>query len=336
MKTALRYGRPNCALPDRGRWLSLISAMILMAAAARADEPYARSRDYDLQHSKIALKFDVEQKKIIGDVTHTLTTLKDNTSKLAFDSVGLTIQSVTVNKAAAKFETTATQVIVPLAGAPKKGDKFEVEIRYEGKPSKGTYFILPDKDYPQQPKEIWTQGESEDTRYYLPTYDYPNDRMTTETILTVPAAWLTVANGKLISVKDAGSGLKTWTWQESLPSSTYLITVVAGEFEEVKDSWRGKPVTYYAPKGRGDRLKINYSRTPQMLELFSKKLGVDYPWEKYAQSMVDDFVAGGMENSSATTNASSSLVNPLLAPEYATGQDPLISHELGTSGSATW
>ncbi len=329
MKTALRYGRSNCALAGRGRWLSLTFAMILTAMATRADEPYARGRDYDLQHSKIALKFDVEQKKIIGDVTHTVTTLRDNTSKLAFDSVGLTIQSVTVNRAAAKFETTATQLIVPLASAAKKGDKFEVEIKYEGKPSKGTYFILPDKDYPQQPKEIWTQGESEDTRYYLPTYDYPNDRLTTETILTVPAAWLTVANGRLISVKDAGNGLKTWTWQESLPSSTYLITVVAGEFEEMKDSWRGKPVTYYAPKGRGDRLKINYSRTPQMLELFSKKLGVDYPWEKYAQSMVDDFVAGGMENSSATTNASSSLVNPLLAPEYATGQDPLISHELG-------
>ena len=329
MKTAPRYGRSNFALPGRGRWLSLFFAMTLMTVAARGDEPYARSKEYDLQHSKIALKFDVEQKKIIGDVTHTLTTLRDNTNKLAFDSVGLAIQSVTVNKTAAKFETTATQLIVPLASVAKKGDKFEVEIKYEGKPSKGTYFILPDQDYPQQPKEIWTQGESEDTRYYLPTYDYPNDRLTTETVLTVPAAWLTVANGKLIGVKDAGNGLKTWTWQESLPSSTYLITVVAGEFEEVRDSWRGKPVTYYAPKGRGDRLKINYSRTPQMLELFSKKLGVDYPWEKYAQSMVDDFVAGGMENSSATTNASSSLVNPLLAPEYATGQDPLISHELG-------
>src|SRR4029077_19109440 len=88
-------------------------------------------------------------------------------------------------------------------------------------------------------------------------------------------------------------------------------------------------VTYYAPKGRGERLKINYGRTPQMLELFSKKLGVEYPWEKYAQVMVDDFVAGGMENSSATTNTSSSLVHPALAPEYVSAQDPLISHELG-------
>jgi aminopeptidase N len=324
----------NCACTfarEGHAWLvkAVIAILLLVASTSKADEPYARSKDYDLQHSKITLRFDVDQKKVIGDVTHTLVVLKDATSKVAFDSVGLTIQSVTLNKTAAKFETTDKKLIIPLTAAAKKGDKFEIEIKYEGKTSKGAYFILPDKDYPQQPKEIWTQGEAEDTRYYLPTYDYPNDRLTTETILTVPAEWLTIANGKLISVKDAGSGMKTWSWQESLPSSTYLITVVAGEFEEVKDSWRGKPVTYYAPKGRGERLKINYARTPQMMELFSKKLGVDYAWEKYSQVMVDDFVAGGMENSSATTNTSSSLVHPLLAPEYATGQDSLISHELG-------
>ncbi len=309
---------------------SLIAMMVLLAGTqVRGDEPYARSRDYDLQHSRIVLKFDVEQKKVIGDVTHTLSILQEGTSKLSFDSVGLTIQSVTVNKAAAKFETKETKLVVPLAAPARKGDKFEVEIKYEGKTTKGAYFILPDKDYPNQPKQIWTQGESEDTRYYIPTYDYPNDRLTTETILTVPASWITVANGKLASVKEAGNGMKTWTWQESLPSSTYLITVVAGEFDELKDTWRGKPVTYYGPKGRGDRLKINYGRTPQMLELFSTKLGVEYPWEKYAQAMVDEFIAGGMENSSATTNTSSSLVHPKLAGEYATGQDPLISHELG-------
>jgi len=302
---------------------------LVLVAPAIADEPYARSRDYDLQHSKIALKFDTGQKKVIGDVTHSVSILKDDTKKLVFDSVGLTIQSVTLNKTAVKFETTDVKLIVPLGTSAKKGDKLDVEIKYEGKTTKGVYFILPDKDYPHRPQQIWTQGESEDTRYYLPIYDYPNDRLTTETILTVPANWTTIANGKLVSVKDAGNGMKVWDWQETLPSSTYLITVVAGEFDEVKDIWRGKPVTYYAPKGRGDRLKINYGRTPQMLELFTKKLGVDYPWEKYAQAMVDDFVAGGMENSSATTNTSSSLIHPTLAPEYATGQDPLISHELG-------
>ncbi len=306
-----------------------VLALCIATRQLHADEPYARSRDYDLQHSRIALRFDLEQKKILGDVTHSVSVLRDGSSKIALDSVGLTIQNVTVNKVAAKFETTADKLIVLLPGAAKAGDRFEITIRYEGKPSKGIYFILPDKDYPDRPKQIWTQGESEDTRYYLPTYDYPNDRLTTETILTVPATWITVSNGKLIGVSDAGKGLKTWTWRESVPSSTYLLTVVAGEFDEVKDSWRGIPVTYYAPKGRGDRLPVNYSRTPAMIDLFSKKLGVDYPWEKYAQVMVDDFVAGGMENSSATTNTSNSLNHPKIAAELFTDEDGLISHELG-------
>ncbi len=321
-----------CRNANRMRWvilaLAAVASMAIASTHLRADEPYARNRDYDLQHSRIALWFDVEQKKVIGDVTHTLAILREGTSKIAFDSVGLNIQSVTLNKAPAKFESTASKLIVTLPAAAQSGERFDVDIRYEGKPAKGLYFILPDKDYPNRPKQIWSQGESEDTRYYLPTYDYPNDRLTTETILTVPASWITVANGKLINVTKAGDDLKTWTWRESLPSSTYLITVVAGEFDEVKQAWRGLPVTYYAPKGRGDRLLPNYERTPAMMELFSKKLGVDYAWEKYAQTMVDDFVAGGMENSSATTNTSSSLRNAKLIPEFPGDEDPLISHEL--------
>src|SRR5258708_3149039 len=308
--------------------LVALAALASLAVHLYADEPYARHRDYDLQHSKIALRFDVEQKKVIGDVTHTLAILRGGTSKIEFDSVGLTIQSVTLNKATVKFSNTATKLIVPLPAAARSGDKFEIDIRYEGKPAKGLYFILPDKDYPNRPTQVWSQGESEDTRFYLPTYDYPNDRLTTETILTVPASWITVANGKLINVSKAADNMKTWTWRESLPSSTYLITVVAGEFDEVKQSLRGLPVNYYAPKGRGDRLLPNYERTPAMIDLFAKKLGVDYPWEKYAQVMVDDFVAGGMENSSATTNTATSLKSPKLAPEFPTNEDPLISHEL--------
>src|SRR6202165_3219540 len=308
--------------------LTVLLAIFIAASQLRADDPYAPSRDYDLQHSKIALRFDLDQKKVLGEVTHSLSILRGGSTKIAFYSVGLNIQRVRLNKDPAKCESSAYKLIIPLPAAAKTGDKFDVAIRYEGKPAKGIYFILPDKDYPDRAKQIWTQGESEDTRYYLPTYDYPNDRLTTETILTVPASWITVANGKLISVVNASGGMKTWTWREALPSSTYLITVVAGEFDEAKQWWHGLPVTYYAPKGRGDRLLPNYERTPAMMELFSKKLGVNYPWEKYAQVMVDDFVAGGMENTSATTNTSSSLKNPKLIPEFPGDEDPLISHEL--------
>jgi aminopeptidase N len=109
----------------RRRGIFLVAAAVLAIFAAtlqiRADEPYARARDYDLQHSRIALRFDLEQKKVLGEVTHSLSILRDGTSKIVFDSVGLTIQSVTVNKAAAKFETTADKLIVPLPSTAKAG-----------------------------------------------------------------------------------------------------------------------------------------------------------------------------------------------------------------------
>src|SRR5271154_875413 len=98
---------------------ALLVSLACSISPAFADEPYARSRDYDLQHSKIVLRFDLDQKKVIGDVTHTLAILKDGTDKVWFDSVGLTIQSVTVNKTAAKFESKETKLIVPLPGAAK-------------------------------------------------------------------------------------------------------------------------------------------------------------------------------------------------------------------------
>src|SRR6202049_5316053 len=259
----------------------VLCALWLLSGAGllRADEPFARSKDYDLQHSKIALRFQPEQKKVIGEVTHSLAMLRDGLETISFDSVGLQIESVRINKSTAKFATTESKLVVTLPKGGKSGAKYDVEIKYQGTPSKGLYFILPDKDYPNRPLQIWTQGESEDTRYYLPTYDYPNDRLTTETVLTVPASWLTVSNGKLIGVTNATNNMKTWTWRESVPSSTYLITVVAGEFDEVKENLRNLPVTYYAPKGRGDRLPINYSRTPAMIELFNKKYRVNYPGE---------------------------------------------------------
>src|SRR5580692_10409099 len=168
----------NCSRPSRRTvYLAVAGLLAILSVTLRlcADEPYARTRDYDLQHSRIALRFDLDQKKVIGDVTHSLTILRDSTSKIIFDSAGLTIQNVTVNKSPAKFDTEDDKLIIPLTTAARAGEKFDVNIRYEAKPTKGLYFILPDKDYPDRPKQVWTQGESEDTRYYLPTYDYPND-----------------------------------------------------------------------------------------------------------------------------------------------------------------
>ncbi len=296
---------------------------------ARADEPTAPALEYHLENARIELRFDVDQRKVIGQVTHTLAAINDGLRQLDFDSVDLSIASVTVNGKSAKFSTDSGKLHVELKRPAKSGEKYEVVIRYEAKPKKGLYFILPNKSNPNRPVEIWTQGESEDTRYYLPIYDYPNDRTTTDMILTVPDDWETVSNGKLVGVVNAGHGMKTWTWRQSLPVSTYLISLVAGQFDKQTDSWHGIPVDYLVPRGERDRIAPTFAHTRDMLTYFSDRFGVPYPWAKYDQTTVDQFVESGMENVSATTLTTRDLLLPALAKERLEGSDPLTSHELG-------
>ena len=143
---------------------------------------------------------------MMGQVTHTLSALRDGISQLIFDSVDLNISAVQVDGKDAHFSTDAEKLRVDLSAPSKAGQKYEVLIRYDGKPKKGLFFILPDKSRPNQTRQIWSQGEAEDTRYYIPIYDYPNDRTSFDMILTVPADWETVSNGKLVSVTNAAAG----------------------------------------------------------------------------------------------------------------------------------
>ena len=303
-------------------------ALLLAGAAARADEPYARSKDYDLQNIRTHLWFDLAQRNIRGEADESIAASRDDVAQIKLDSVGLTIEAVTVDGKPAKFSTTANQLLVSLDHPAPRGERHEIFIRYEGRPKKGLYFILPDANYPRQPQEIWTQGEAEDTRNYIPIYDYPNDRMTSEMILTVPGSWLTISNGKLVSVKDEPDGTKTWDWKQSEPLSSYLISAIAGDFVEKNDQWRGLPLRYVVPRGQEYKIDASFSDTKEMLDLFSSKLDVPYPWAQYAQTFVDDFVEGGMENTSATTLTVRELVNPALESENRRGADFVESHEL--------
>jgi aminopeptidase N len=306
----------------------LIFVLPLLTGTARADEPYARSKDYVLENIRTHLWFDLDQHGIRGEVSQNISALRDDVTELKLDSVGLTIQKVSLDGKPANFSTTPDKLFVSLVHPAKRGEQHELFIKYEGRPKKGLYFILPDGNYPRQPQEIWTQGEAEDTRNYIPLYDYPNNRMTSEMLLTVPGSWVTISNGKLVGVKAETDGTKTWDWKQSEPLSSYLISAIAGDFIEKEDSWHGIQLRYVVPRGQEYKIDDSFSHTKQMLDLFSEKLDVTYPWAQYAQTFVDDFVEGGMENTSATTLTVRELVNPALATENRTGADFVESHEL--------
>jgi len=145
-------------------------------------------------------------------------------------------------------------------------------------------------------------GSEEANRHWFPCYDAPNERQTSELIVTVPRGMVALSNGRLLSTReDAAAGTVTYHWLESVPHPAYLISLAVGEFSELRHEVDGLPVVSYVQRGREAEAERALTRTPDMLRFFTQRLRYPYPFEKYAQVFVAEFIFGGMENTSATT-----------------------------------
>ncbi len=199
----------------------------------------------------------------------------------------------------------------------KNTEQYNVFIDYISKPNelkkeggsyainddKGLYFINADGKIKDKPKQIWTQGETQSNSVWFPTIDRPNERMTQEIFITVEKKYVTLSNGELMSSVDNGDNTRTDYWKMDLPHAPYLAMMTIGEFAVVKDKWKDMEVSYYVEKEYEPYAKAIFGNTPEMIEFFSKKLGVPYAWNKYSQVVVRDYVSGAMENTTATLHS---------------------------------
>jgi aminopeptidase N len=189
------------------------------------------------------------------------------------------------------------------------------------------HFFGPTTAEPEVPLTVWSQGEATTNRYWIPCLDRPNQRQTSELVVTVPEGFEVLSNGSLVEqTKNVSEKTSTFHWLQDKPHPSYLITLVVGQYDIVKTEWDKIPVLYYVPKGHKDEIETTFSHTPEMLEVFSKRFGIRYPWDKYAQVVVEQFSAGGMENTSATTLTEFALHDKRSLLDGS--PDGLISHEL--------
>ena len=309
-----------------------LAVFALAVAGAFAQNPYnevpnyGRSRDFDLQHLKLELSFDLESRNLLGTATLTVAPLSGDVRELSLDSAGLEIDSVTSAGRKLAFRTEEQKLIVSLDRQYASGTAVAVTVHYSAHPARGLFFVFPDKFHADRPKQIWANGDTAggNNRYWFPGYDFPNDKTTTEMLVTVPNGWLALSNGKLAG-KTEGKGGTTFHWVQEKPISTYLISLVAGEFDHGEDAWQ-VPVEYYVPHGRGGDIPRTFGRTVDMLQFFSDHIA-PYPWAKYAQAMVDTF-GGGMENVSATTEGAAAIIKERDFEDQKPRTDGLIAHEM--------
>jgi len=295
---------------------------------ATASIHYPRDRSMHVKHMVLDLAFNWDEKWVGGDVTFTLTPLAEPLQTVILDSARLHIKKVTRGDAPLAFRLTGEQLLVDLGRSAAPGDEVTFTVSYEAHPGRGLFFVGPDRAYPGKPKMIYSQGEGEENHWWFPCYDYPNDRSTFEMYLTVPSGQTALGNGRLVEVKTYPGGAKrTFHYSQEIPAVSYLASVAVGEFDLVKDDYDGIPVEYYVPKGTPRETTLrSFGLTPDMLKFFSERIGVRYPYAKYAQSAVADFIYGGMENISATTQTLETL-HPADLDKEASSVG-LVAHEL--------
>ncbi|MEZ5040809.1 MAG: M1 family aminopeptidase [Saprospiraceae bacterium] len=276
--------------------------------------PYNPSskRINDLIHTKLDLRFDWEKETVIGKAFLSLMPLFYPTDTVVLDAKDFEIKSIVLEGTGKKLDFTYNnnQITVQLDQVYKKGQAYTLSIDYVAHPAasggsaaiqsdRGLFFINPRKEDPDKPQQIWTQGETESNSRWFPTIDKPNERCTQELTLTVEDRFKTLSNGLLISSKKNADGTRTDYWKMDQPHAPYLFMVAVGEFAVVEEMWEGIPLSYYVEPEFESSAKDIYAHTPEMLTFFSEKLGIKYPWPKFAQIVVRDYVSGAMENTSA-------------------------------------
>ncbi|HZV79194.1 MAG TPA: M1 family aminopeptidase [Candidatus Binatus sp.] len=288
---------------------------------------YAPDRLARVDHIALTLGFDFKRKILTGRCATTFTAVGGPLHALEVQAGHMTIKAVRGFGKSLTHELVGQTLRIELPRVAT-GKSATVTVDYEvRRPQQGIYFIAPDKGYPDKPYQVWTQGQDADAHYWFPCIDHPNAKATTEVVATVPANFFVLSNGQLVSTtSDAAKKTKTFHWKMDVPHVTYLVSVVAGEFVGRTDMAGGVPVSWYVEPGRETEGKRSFGKTPKMVKFFGDSIGVKYPYAKYAQIAVRDFVFGGMENTTCTTQTDATLHDARAALDFSS--DDLVAHEL--------
>ncbi|HHH49533.1 MAG TPA: alanyl aminopeptidase, partial [Saprospiraceae bacterium] len=271
-------------------------------------------RKNDLLHTKLELSFDWEKQYVFGKATLTFKPLFYPSKKLVLDAVGFDIHQISLSGQSSnlKYDYDGQKISIDLPKQYNRNESYKIFIDYTAKPAEGEiggskaitseqglFFINHDGSNPNKPMQIWSQGETENNSRWFPTIDKPNERCTNEIYLTVDQKYKTLSNGIKISSTNNTNGTRTDYWKMDQPHAPYLVMIAIGDFAVVEDKWNGIAVDYYVEPEFKAYARDIFSNTPEMLDFFSNKLGVKYPWPKYSQIVVRDYVSGAMENTTA-------------------------------------
>jgi aminopeptidase N len=302
-----------------------------------------RTKIHRLIHTRLDVSFDWEKRRVLGEATLQLSPYFFPQKELELDAKNFDIHRLGVinggDTIALEYDYDNMVLTIELDRTYYRDESFLIYIDYTAKPyeretsgsmaiqsNRGLFFVNHDGRDTSKPRQIWTQGETEHNSGWFPTIDSPNQRSTQEMYITVDDNFVTLSNGLLIASENNPDGTRTDYWKQELSHTPYLFMVAVGEFAIVKDYWEGIEVSYYVEPAYEPYARAIFGNTPEMLTFFSDLLGYKYPWAKYAQVVVRDFVSGAMENTTASVFMEDLQIDDRELLDYH--WDGIIAHEL--------
>lgn len=320
---------------------ALLASSCLPGSGARSVEPprplrpdtlenNGWDREADLVHVHLDLEFEPEQERVAGVVESRFRGLRGEVRVLRLHAVDLELEEVRDGAGRElAYRLEEPLLLVELAEPLLRDEEVTLAVRYSAEPETGLHFRETSRHAGGPAPQFWTQGQPEDHRHWLPVWDHPNDRATVSCELRAPAGFEVLSNGVLEGVEAHGDGARTFRWRLDQRIPTYLIAVAGGAWETYEDTHDGLPVLYHVGPGTGEaRARQAFGETPAMLAWMEQRLGVPYPYARYAQVAVGDFVAGGMENASLTLQHEFVLCEADEVPELDGEDRLLVAHEL--------
>jgi aminopeptidase N len=301
---------------------------LLFAQALYHGGESQRNRTYDVHHYRVQVAFEEQERRVIGTTLITFSPLVARLDSVVFDAVGMSIGGITAGDGRVlRYDNRSPELAVFLGRSYQPDDTVTLSVSYTCTPSKGLYFIQPDSSNPRSRRQIWTQGEDMDNRHWFPCYDFPDDKATSEVIATVREEYTVLSNGELVTERhDPELRTRTFHWRQKKPHVSYLIMMAAGEYAIVHDTTSGVPLMYYMYPHHVPFVDLTFGRTGPILKFLEEELAYPYPWEKYAQIIIQDFMYGGMENTSAVTLNEIYVINERAALDFTA--DDVVAHEL--------
>jgi aminopeptidase N len=284
---------------------------------------FERARPFHVEHLALDLDLQVLERRVRGSATLTVRRVDPDADTIVLDAIAFEISAVHVGKATGHYAYDGREIHVTI---PRTVERVDVRVEYTATPRRGLYFLEPDESYPSRPRQVWSQCQEEDARHFIPCHDKPHVKMTSEVALRVPEGWFALSNGDLVSKKTTAGEKAFFHYRLDQPHPSYLMTLVAGEFVELRAQAGNVPLAYYVPKGLEADGARSFGRTPAMVQHFGEITGVPYPWSRYSQVVVSDFIFGGMENTTATTMYEYVVYDERASIDVTS--DDLVAHEL--------